>query len=125
MLDGDYVQKRIAHGYAITVHAAKGVTADTMHAVLNENNGRAMFYVAIARSCESNTAYLHERMEASEYIDVGTDGHVKPDHKLDVIVDLPSRMITTSGMQGDLARFWRLVLPLLAISLTPRGWGLT
>ena len=36
-------------GYAITVHSAQGVTADTTHAVLGENTSRALLYVAMTR----------------------------------------------------------------------------
>ena len=33
---GEYLREHITHGYAITVHSAQGVTADTTHAVLGE-----------------------------------------------------------------------------------------
>jgi chromosome condensin MukBEF complex kleisin-like MukF subunit len=45
VFDGDYVRKYITHGYAVTVHAAQGVTADTTHAVLGEKATRATLYV--------------------------------------------------------------------------------
>lgn len=59
---GDYLREHITYGYAITVHSAQGVTADTTHAVLGENTTRALFYVAMTRGRSSNTAYLHERI---------------------------------------------------------------
>jgi ATP-dependent exoDNAse (exonuclease V) alpha subunit len=34
---GDYLSKHITYGYAVTVHSAQGVTADTTHTVLGEN----------------------------------------------------------------------------------------
>lgn len=59
---GDYLREHITHGYAITVHASQGTTADTAHAVLGENTSRATLYVAMTRGRQSNTAYLYERM---------------------------------------------------------------
>lgn len=47
------------------MHSAQGVTADTTHAVLGENTTRALFYVAMTRCRDANTAYLHERIAAS------------------------------------------------------------
>ena len=46
---GDYLREHITHGYAVTVHSAQGVTADTTHAVLGENTSRALLYVAMTR----------------------------------------------------------------------------
>jgi hypothetical protein len=34
--------KHITHGYAVTVHSARGVTADSTHAVLSETATRAL-----------------------------------------------------------------------------------
>ena len=45
----DYVREHITYGYAVTVHSAQGVTADTTHAVLSENATRALSYVALTR----------------------------------------------------------------------------
>lgn len=58
---GDYLHEQVTHGYAVTVHSAQGVTADTTHAVLGERTSRALLYVAMTRGRESNTAYLYER----------------------------------------------------------------
>jgi hypothetical protein len=64
----DYVREHITHGYAVTVHSAQGVTADTTHAVLSETATRALAYVAMTRGRQANTAYLYQRAcEASEY----------------------------------------------------------
>jgi ATP-dependent exoDNAse (exonuclease V) alpha subunit len=38
----DYVREHITHGYAVTVHSAQGVTADTTHAGLSETATRAL-----------------------------------------------------------------------------------
>ena len=34
VFEGNYLREYVTHGYAVTVHAAQGVTADTSHAVL-------------------------------------------------------------------------------------------
>ena len=56
-----YLREHITHGYAITVHAAQGVTTATTHAVLGETTTRNLLYVAMTRGRESNQAYLYER----------------------------------------------------------------
>jgi hypothetical protein len=71
---GDYLHDDITHGYAITVHSAQGVTADTTHAVLGENTSRALLYVAMTRGRESNNAYLYERIAGE-----GEHEHNQPD----------------------------------------------
>ncbi|MDO3634697.1 MobF family relaxase [Mycolicibacterium arseniciresistens] len=58
----DYLREHITYGYAVTVHSAQGVTTDTTHAVLGESVSRAMFYVAMTRGRDTNTAYLYERL---------------------------------------------------------------
>jgi conjugative relaxase-like TrwC/TraI family protein len=59
---GDYLHQNVTHGYAVTVHSAQGVTADTTHAVLGERTTRNLLYVAMTRGKESNQAYLYERI---------------------------------------------------------------
>ena len=61
VFDGDYLHRHVTHGYAVTVHSAQGVTADTTHAVLGENTSRNLLYVALTRGREHNHAYLYER----------------------------------------------------------------
>jgi ATP-dependent exoDNAse (exonuclease V) alpha subunit len=58
---GDYLREHVAYGYAVTVHSAQGVTADTTHAVLGENATRALLYVAMTRGRGFNMAYLCQR----------------------------------------------------------------
>lgn len=61
VFDTDYVREHISLGYAVTVHSAQGVTADTNHAVLSENASRAMLYVAATRGRLINTAHIYLR----------------------------------------------------------------
>jgi hypothetical protein len=67
VFDGDYVRRHVTHGYAVTVHSAQGVTADTAHAVLGENTTRSLLYVAMTRGRDTNIAYLYERIAEHEY----------------------------------------------------------
>jgi hypothetical protein len=68
IFDNDYVREHVSLGYAVTVHSAQGVTADTSHAVLGENTSRSMLYVAMTRGRHTNTAHLYQRAtEAHEY----------------------------------------------------------
>jgi hypothetical protein len=41
VFENEYLREHVSLGYAVTVHSAQGVTADTTHAVLGENTARA------------------------------------------------------------------------------------
>jgi hypothetical protein len=59
---GDYLYQHITYGYAVTVHSAQGVTADTTHAVLGESTTRALLYVGMTRGRVCNTAYIYQHI---------------------------------------------------------------
>jgi hypothetical protein len=61
VFENEYLREHVSLGYAVTVHSAQGVTADTTHAVLGENTARALLYVAMSRGRHTNTAHLYER----------------------------------------------------------------
>jgi conjugative relaxase-like TrwC/TraI family protein len=63
----DYVREHITYGYAVTVHSAQGVTADTTHAVLSDTATRTLSYVALTRGRDTNTAYLYQHTAEHEY----------------------------------------------------------
>jgi conjugative relaxase-like TrwC/TraI family protein len=68
VFENEYLREHVSLGYAVTVHSAQGVTADTTHAVLGENTTRSLLYVAMTRGRHTNTAYLYERrMGEGEY----------------------------------------------------------
>lgn len=60
MFTGDYLTEHVHHGYAVTVHACQGLTADTAHAVLSDRATRALAYVALTRGRDNNHLYLYE-----------------------------------------------------------------
>jgi hypothetical protein len=94
VFDGDYVHEQITHGYAVTVHAAQGVTAEATHAVLGENTTRSMLYVAMTRGRDTNTAHLYQHTTEHEY------GHQEPD----------GTHLTSRGDSRDAAAIVRAIL---------------
>lgn len=67
LFEGAHLREHITHGYAVTVHSAQGVTADTAHAVLGESTTRSTCYVALTRGRETNSAFIYERATEQEY----------------------------------------------------------
>ena len=61
LFDGDYLRQHVHLGYAVTVHAAQGVTVDTAHTVLGETASRTQAYVGLSRGRQTNHAYLYTR----------------------------------------------------------------
>jgi ATP-dependent exoDNAse (exonuclease V) alpha subunit len=62
--DGEYVAEHVTLGYAVTVHAAQGVTTDHSFALLGERSSRAMAYVAMTRGRNSNHAFVYQPIGA-------------------------------------------------------------
>ncbi len=63
---GDYLHRHVHHGYAITVHAAQGTTADRCHAVLSAGGRRSSAYVAMTRGRQANHVYLCEQIAGEQ-----------------------------------------------------------
>ncbi|RIT15046.1 AAA family ATPase [Mycobacteroides abscessus] len=60
-LAGDYLRQQVHLGYAVTVHAAQGVTADTCHTLLSADSAtRAYAYVGLTRGRHTNTVHLYD-----------------------------------------------------------------
>ena len=57
-LPHDYVETAVELGYACTIHAAQGVTADTMHGVLSGAEDRQQLYTMLTRGRHANHIYL-------------------------------------------------------------------
>ena len=95
VFENEYLREHVSLGYAVAVHSAQGVTADTTHTVLGENTTRSLLYVAMTRGRHTNTAYLYERT-----IGEGEYGH-------------PERVgahVTSRGDSRDAADIVRAVL---------------
>jgi conjugative relaxase-like TrwC/TraI family protein len=54
----DYVQASTGLGYATTIHAAQGVTADTMHGLVSGQESRQQLYTMLTRGRHANHLYL-------------------------------------------------------------------
>jgi conjugative relaxase-like TrwC/TraI family protein len=54
----DYVRTSTGLGYATTIHAAQGVTADTMHGLLTGHESRQQLYTMLTRGRAANHLYL-------------------------------------------------------------------
>jgi conjugative relaxase-like TrwC/TraI family protein len=57
-LPADYVRTSTGLGYATTVHAAQGVTADTMHGLVTGQESRQQLYTMLTRGRAANHLYL-------------------------------------------------------------------
>ena len=57
-LPAGYLAEHVDLGYAITVHRAQGLTADTAHLVLTPGTSREALYVGLTRGRESNDAWI-------------------------------------------------------------------
>ena len=57
-LPADYVRESTGLGYAITIHAAQGVSADTMHGLLTGQESRQQLYTMLTRGRAANHLYL-------------------------------------------------------------------
>ena len=57
-LPADYVAENTTLGYASTIHAAQGMTADTCHVIGSDALDRQLLYVAMTRGRHGNHIYL-------------------------------------------------------------------
>jgi hypothetical protein len=57
-LPANYVRDFVELGYATTIHAAQGITADTMHGLLTGTESRQLLYTMCSRGRLSNHIYL-------------------------------------------------------------------
>ena len=57
-LPTDYVRTSTGLGYATTIHAAQGVSADTMHGLLTGQESRQQLYTMLTRGRHANHLYL-------------------------------------------------------------------
>jgi conjugative relaxase-like TrwC/TraI family protein len=57
-LPSNYVRASIGLGYATTIHAAQGVTADTMHGLVTGQESRQQLYTMLTRGRQANHLYL-------------------------------------------------------------------
>src|SRR5699024_4384483 len=63
----DYLASSTELGYAVTAHRAQGVTVDTAHCVVDANQPRELFYVAMTRGKHGNYVYTATQDEHETY----------------------------------------------------------
>jgi conjugative relaxase-like TrwC/TraI family protein len=83
-LPASYVAEHVALGYAMTLHAAQGSTADTCHAVITGTESREQLYVALTRGRVENHAHVVLPGAADEHAAIRPDT-VLPPAAIDVL----------------------------------------
>ncbi|HET7385088.1 MAG TPA: MobF family relaxase [Nocardioidaceae bacterium] len=91
VLPASYVATHVELGYATTVHAAQGSTADVMHGILTGSEDRQLLYTMLTRGRVENHLHLVVDHPSSERDDEqflpGIDEHLTAVEILDRIVD--------------------------------------
>jgi len=95
-LPADYARQHLALGYASTVHAAQGATADTCHTVATGSEDRQLLYVAMTRGRTSNHLYLATAGDGDEHSVLTPDALLPP-----TAVDLLTRIVDRDGAQAS------------------------
>jgi len=93
-LPADYASQHLALGYASTVHAAQGATADTCHTVATGAEDRQLLYVAMTRGRAGNHLYLSTAGDGDEHSVLTPDALLPP-----TAVDLLTRILDRDGAQ--------------------------
>ncbi len=93
-LPADYTRAHVALGYASTVHAAQGSTADTCHTVATGAENRQLLYVAMTRGRTGNHLYLSTASDGDEHSVLTPDVLLPP-----TAVDLLTRIVDRNGAQ--------------------------
>jgi len=93
-LPATYARQHLALGYASTVHAAQGATADTCHTVATGAEDRQLLYVAMTRGRAGNHLYLSTAGDGDEHSVLTPDALLPP-----TAVDLLTRILDRDGAQ--------------------------
>jgi DNA primase catalytic core len=77
-LPAGYVARHVSLGYATTVHAAQGITADTCHVVATGDESRQLLYVAMTRGRHANHIYLTTAGDGDPHTIITRDALLPP-----------------------------------------------
>ena len=77
-LPASYVAEHVALGYACTIHAGQGATADTSHTVLTGTEFREQFYVGLSRGRDANHLHLALPGAADPHAQIRRDTLIPP-----------------------------------------------
>ncbi len=97
-LPASYVTSEVDLGYARTVHAAQGLTADTAHSVVTGEESRQLLYVAMTRGRHTNHLYVQTVGEGDPHSVITPDTVTPP-----TAVDLLTRILGYDGAQRSAA----------------------
>ncbi len=89
-LPGDYVGRHVQLGYAVTVHAAQGLTLDVTRGVLSGSETRQQLYVMATRGRQANHLYVPVVGDGDEH-SVVHPTTLRPETALDVLQALLAR----------------------------------
>ena len=87
-----YVAEHVELGYASTVHAAQGITADTCHTVATGEESRQLLYVAMTRGRNANHVYLATAGDGDPHAVITRDALLPP-----TAVDILTRVLARDG----------------------------
>jgi DNA primase catalytic core len=93
-LPAAYVAASVALGYATTVHAAQGVTAQACHVVAAGAESRQLLYVAMTRGRDGNYLYLAVAGDGDPHTVITRDALLPP-----TAVDVLARILARDGSQ--------------------------
>jgi len=93
-LPANYVAEQVELGYARTVHAGQGLTADTAHTVATGAESRQLLYVAMTRGRGSNQLYVQTTGGGDPHSVITPDGLRPP-----TAVDVLTRIVGSDGAQ--------------------------
>ncbi|WP_198950086.1 MobF family relaxase [Kineosporia sp. A_224] len=94
VLPAAYVAAHVALGYASTVHAAQGVTADVTHVIASGTESRQTMYVAMTRGRAANHLYLGVAGDGDPHTVISRDTLLPP-----TAVDVLARILARDGAQ--------------------------
>lgn len=94
VLPADYVAAHVVLGYASTVHAAQGVTADVTHIIASGAESRQTLYVAMTRGRAANHLYLTVAGDGDPHDVISRDALLPP-----TAVDVLTRILARDGAQ--------------------------
>ena len=90
ILPAGYVAEHVALGYAATIHAAQGATADTCHVLLTGAESREQLYVALTRGRHANHVHVALPGAADEHAPIRRDT-LRPPDATDLLVRILDR----------------------------------
>jgi hypothetical protein len=103
-LPADYVRTSTGLGYATTIHAAQGVTADTMHGLLTAQESRQQLYTMLTRGRHANHLYLQVVGDGDPHSLIRPDA-VSPRTLTEILQQILARSevpVSASTMLGEL-----------------------